>query len=93
MLLPPGVVTFTLSPALFPSRALPTGLSSEIRPFFGSASTGPTMVKFSSPYSSLTLTFEPSWTVPAAFLEGSLMISALRIVFSRVRIRPSIQPW
>src|SRR5947199_8968466 len=41
---PPGVPTTTLSPALWPSSALPTGDSLEISPAPGLASYEPTMV-------------------------------------------------
>jgi hypothetical protein len=41
-LTPPGVETITISPALCPSSAFPTGDSLEIRPEPGSASKAPT---------------------------------------------------
>src|SRR5437588_11026595 len=87
---PPGVSTETSSPTLLPSRALPTGDSIEIRPLPGSASAEPTMVKASSPYSSCTLTVEPTSTIPFAWVPS--MMLALRTIFSSRRIRPSTKP-
>src|SRR5207245_11718359 len=87
---PAGVSTETSSPTRLPSSALPTGDSSEIRPLLGSASADPTMVKASSPYSSCTLTVEPTSTTPLTCLPS--MMLALRTSFSSSRMRPSTKP-
>src|SRR5256714_7691212 len=87
---PPGVITETSSPTCFPRSALPTGDSSEMRPLLGSASADPTMVKASSPYSSCTLTVDPTSTMPLTCLPS--MMLAFRTSFSRRRTRPSTKP-
>ncbi len=61
-----------------------------MRPEVTSTSAGPTMVKAWVPYSSLTSTVEPTWTTPPT--SACSMITALRTIISRVRIRPSSIP-
>ena len=84
---PPGVAIITWSPNCLPIKACAIGESLEILPENGSASALPTIV-YSFFHQFLKVTVLPmetsSWSTPSLS-----MISAKRIIFSNVVIRPS----